>query len=648
MFGFMKKFMNLLHRNIYAIAIINLLLAMLLYSLCRVEFYLVNADYFPDISAARLVEAFYGGLKFDLAAVLYTNMLYLLMMLVPLGFRYNGIYQKTAQWIFYIFNAVGIIANCADSVYFRFTNRRTTSSFFSEFQNDNNLLKIMGEGVIGYWYVTLAALLLLFLLYRLYFKPAIGHKPAKLGWLYYVKNTVALVVSVFFIVSGMRGGFGSFVRPITLSNANAYVDKPLEASIVLNTPFCVLRTAGKKPYKDPHYFKTERELVAVYEPVIEPRTNADFRSMNVVVFIMESFSKEFVGELNRNHEGYTPFLDSLIREGLTFEYTFANGRKSIDAMPSVLSSIPRFYEPYILTSYSGNKVSGIAGELDKMGYYTAFFHGAPNGSMGFDAFARLTGYKDYFGMTEYGNDADYDGTWAIWDEEFFQFYANKMTTFKQPFMTALFSASSHHPFRVPERYKDVYKEEGHLLYKCIRYSDNALRKFFATAKKQPWFQNTIFVITADHTNELSKKEYVTEAGHYKVPIIFYTPNGDLRGRREQIAQQIDIMPTVLGYLNYNKPYVAFGHNLLDSTYTQHYAINHNDQMFQFFTDSLMLLFDGEQTRSVYNFVDDVCLTNNIKDSLPQTKIFMMETKVKAIVQQYIERMLENRMSIDNN
>lgn len=647
----MKRLITALRGNIYAVVIINLILAMLIYTLCRLEFYLVNkADFFPEVADLRTI--FLGGLKFDLTAVLYSNIVYIAMMIIPFKFRYGKVYQKVAKWLFVVVNSICVIINLSDSVYFKFTGRRTTMSFFSEFQNDNNLLTIMGEGIVQYWYVSLTAVVIIAICALLYFRPDFSRRFERdaAPWIYYVRNTIAMAVAVFFIVNGMRGGFGSFVRPITLSNANAFVNKPLEASIVLNTPFCMMRTIGNKPYNDPKYFKSEEEADKIFRPVITPRPNGEFKRMNVVVFILESFSKEFVGELNKdldggNYKGFTPFLDSLIQQSLTFEYTFANGRKSIDAMPSVLSSIPRFYEPYFLTEYSNNKVSGIAGELDKKGYYTAFFHGAPNGSMGFEAFAKVTGFKDYYGMTEYGNDSDYDGTWAIWDEEFFQFFANKMGTFKEPFMTALFSASSHHPFHVPEKYKDIYKEDGiHPLHKCIRYSDNALRKFFDNAKKQPWYNNTLFVITADHTNALTRKEYTNDAGNFKVPIIFYTPNGDLKGRLPEIAEQIDVMPTVLGYLNYDEPYLAFGHDLLDSTYTSHYAINHYDQTFQFFQDSLMYQFDGKNTKAVYNFVTDIYLQNNLLDKTDTKKREMVETKMKAIIQQYINRMTQNRLT----
>ncbi len=637
--------------NIYVATACNILLMMAIYMLSRFVFYWVNISFFPDITFSEMLTICLGGLKFDLSAVLYTNLLYLLLMIVPFPFRYNEKYQKTAKWIFIITNGIALIANCVDMIYFKFTTRRTTLSVFSEFEHEGNLGKIFLDGAIQYWYVVLFGLAILAMLYFLYYQPKFKTTGKKTVF-YYIRNTIAFVVICVLVVGGLRGGLGTAVRPITLSNANQYVDKSIESAIVLNTPFCIYRTAGVTKYKNPNYFKTEDELESVCTPVIQPHPTGEFKNLNVVVFILESFSKEFVGELNKdldggNYKGYTPFLDSLIREGFTYEYTFATGRKSIDAMPSILSSIPAFYEPYILTPYAAaNNISGIAGELNNKGYYTAFFHGAPNGSMGFQAFAKASGFKDYYGLDEYMDKANgFDGTWAIWDEEFFQFYAHKMSTFKQPFMTALFSATSHHPFKIPERYKTIFPEEGgHEIHKCIRYTDYSIRRFFETASKQPWFKNTLFVFTADHTNALTRKEYLTDAGHYKVPIVFYQPDSNLKGRIKGIAQQTDIMPTVLGYLNYDKPFVSFGHDLLDPNYNEHYAINFNNQVFQYFKGDYMFLFDGKQIISVYDFVNDIYLKNNLKDRYPELQADA-EKHIKAIVQQYIERILSNNLCL---
>ena len=99
----------------------------------------------------------------------------------------------------------------------------------------------------------------------------------------------------------------------------------------------------------------------------------------------------------------------------------------------------------------------------------------------------------------------------------------------------------------------------------------ALRKFFETARRQPWYKNTIFVLTADHTSLSTHEEYQTPLGRFRVPIIFFDPSGDMKpGRRPGIAKQIDIMPTLLGYLGFQHPFVAFGNDLTHLPATLNY------------------------------------------------------------------------------
>lgn len=644
--------MKLNSKNFFAtpLALVtNLCLSLGVFMLCRVIYYLVNRSYFPGLGADEWGSIARGGFMFDLSGLIYVNSLYIVMMAVPLHYKENRIYQLIAKGVFIFTNGLVIVSNLMDAVYFKYTNRRTTASVFNEFSSEKNIGSIIGAEVLHYWYLVLAAVILTGLLFKLYKKPSPPTKPFY-PLPYYLVQLVVFLAVVPCAVYGIRGGIGYAVRPITISNANQYVNRPVEANLVLNTPFAVIRTLGKKVYVDPQYFSDPAELEKVFTPVRRPAGDAVFKPLNVVVFILESFGKEYIGSLNPtadngNYTGYTPFLDSLIDHSLTFEYSFANGRKSIDGMPSVLSSLPMFIEPYFVTHYSMNRVSGIAGELKKKGYHTAFFHGAPNGSMGFQAFSRATGYDAYYGMSEYGDDKDFDGTWAIWDEEFFRFFADKLNSFPQPFTAALFSASSHHPFRIPERYRNIYPEGKLPIHKCIRYTDHALQLFFEQAGREPWFDNTLFVITADHTNESSLPLYKTDHGLYSVPVIFYHPGNDsLRGRIPAIAQQIDIMPTVLGYLGYDRPFVAFGRDVLHTPDSTAYAVNYNNQIYQFFKGNYLLQFDGEKPTAVYDFVNDPFLKENLAGRLPEEKA--METELKAIIQQYIERMVSDRLSYD--
>lgn len=624
---------------------------MVLYTISRLFFYWVNIDLYPSVSANHLLEMLFGGMRFDLTALLYLNALYLLLVLLPLptAIRNHTTYISIAKWSFWLPNILGFIVNCMDIVYVRFTDRRTTCTVFTEFQNDGNLASIIGQSMVQYWYVTLFGVALIALFILCTRKQWQALTPRK-TWVYYVVESLLMVVTIYFVVIGIRGGFGKYTRPITISNALQYTNTPQETAILLNTPFSLMKSLENTTYQHPHYFSNE-QAEQIFSPIHTDEIEANERlgSTNVVVIILESFSKEYIGFYNQHiagYEGYTPFLDSLLAHSVTYTHSFASGRKSIDAMPSVLSSIPMLIEPYIVTPYSTNAVSSLADVLRKEGYATAFFHGAPNGSMGFQAYARSAGFERYYGMNEYDGIEAFDGTWAIWDEEFLQYYARTMSDMPQPFMTSVFTASSHHPFRVPERYEGVYPKGTMPIHQCVGYTDHALRAFFHYAQQQDWYQNTLFVLTADHTNQVSLPQYANAKGLFEVPIAFYSPRWNQGYLHTQGAvSQTDIMPSVLAYLGYTKPYFAFGENALTQEKQHPWAVCYNHPVYQLFSDSLLLQFDGTALRAVYNYQNDPTLQHNIATTTDTQPLL---TYLRAYIQQYIYRLTTNQLTVETN
>lgn len=645
----MKRFW----KHPWTVAAGNILLLLVVYTLTRLCCYWADAVMFPNVSSGHLLEMLAGGVRFDLTAILYLSSLYLVGMLLPLpaSIRNHRIFQRTMRWILWVPNVIGIILNCADITYIPFSDRRTTCTFFSEFSHDNNLLKIIGEGAMDYWYVVLFGLVVLALFILLTRRESTLTIPQtrRQQVAYYVRETLLFVCSVYMIVIGIRGGFGRYTRPITISNAMQYTNTPRESALVLNTPFSLMKSLENTTYVDPQYFSQE-ELAQHMNPW-QKATPHEQRTDNIVVLILESFSKEYIGFYNADledgtYKGYTPFLDSLLAQSVTFQYSFASGRKSIDAMPSVLSAIPMLIEPYIVTPYSTNAVSSLAERLQRKGYETAFFHGAPNGSMGFQAYARSAGFETYYGMDEFDDKSAFDGTWAIWDEEFLQYYAATMSEMKEPFMTTVFTASSHHPCKVPKRYEDVFAGGPEPIHKAVQYSDFALRRFFETASKQPWFEHTLFVITADHTNALTHPEYTNAKGLYEVPIAFYHPSwtkGEVK--EEGAVSQTDIMPSVLGYLGYDEPFLAFGEDALTQSKEHPYAVCYNAPLYQIFSDSLLVQFDGTCVTAVYDYRQDPLLRHPLAD-VPAERVVPMVDYLQAYIQQYIYRMINDQLTTE--
>ena len=660
----MNKWMNKIWTPPLAV-LWNLLLVYLVYQVARLEYYWENADLLTYSA-----EVFRGGLLFDTSAILYTNALYILMMLFPLHLKETAAYHKICKWLFFVVNALALAINLADSVYFRYTMRRTTTTVFGEFSNEGNLGIIIGMEFLNHWYLVLLFVIVVALLWFCYAKPRLNPRKMFHWWRYDAVCLLSLLLFVPLCVAGMRGGFTTAVRPITVSNANQYAKRPTDAALVLNTPFSLIRTIGKNVFTVPRYFESHEELEAVYTPVHHghqpsasgststTRSNLQVEQQpkNVVILIVESFGREYIGALNKDleqgrYKGYTPCVDSLIAKSITFRYSFCNGRKSIDGMPSILSSIPMFVEPFILTPASMNDFTGLAGILGQEGYQTAFFHGAQNGSMGFQAFAQKTGFQRYYGRTEYesarGTD-DFDGTWAIWDEPFLQYYAEVMSQMKQPFMTAVFTASSHHPFVVPQQYKQQFPEEHLAIQKCIRYTDMSIGKFFETASRQPWFNNTIFVLTSDHTNMSDHAEYQTDLGGFYSPIIIYDPSQPVGEVQDKVAQQIDILPTVLGMLGYQKPYFGFGIDLFNTPAEDTWAVNYLNGIYQYVRNGYVLQFDGQQSKALYALGDSLMQHNLLNNQPPtsnlQPPIQKMERTLKAIIHQYMERMTQDRLT----
>ena len=626
---------------------INIALVYAMYFVCRVEYVVEN---WSAIGTSLLTNPLYdilcGSLKFDTSAILYTNALYAILMLLPLHYKETRAWQKLAKWVFVIINSIAIVMNLADSVYFRYTGKRTTTSVLQEFKNEENLSYIFGTEVMNHWYLFLLGIAMIFLLWHCYVMPKRGYTPerTKDKIVYYLVNLLIFVVYIPLTIAGMRGGFTHAVRPITISNAHQYVTHPKEAAAILNTPFSLIRTLGKQSLKEPGYALSE--IDEKYSAIHADNEKLVPNKKNVVVLIVESLGREYV------EEGFAPFVKSLEAKSLTFDWSFANGRKSIDGMPSILSSIPMFVEPFFLTPSSMNDVSGIAGELRKVGYQTAFFHGAENGSMGFQAFAKTTGFGRYYGRTEYNKDKrfkgddDFDGIWAIWDEPFLQYYALQMSEMEEPFMTAVFTASSHHPFRVPDKYENVFKDDGkNSMHHCIRYTDMAIKKFFETASRQAWYKNTIFVLTCDHTNGFDNEFYGTDMGLYAAPLIIFDPTNETvkPERRHGIAQQIDIMPTVLSLVAYNKPYIAFGQDLTTANDEDTWAVNYNNGIYQFVKGDYFLQFDGQKVTGLYNYKTDPLQKNNLAGEKGRD---LAELRfLKAIIQDYMQRMNRNELII---
>jgi len=639
----MKDYFRVLE---YKVLLYRLLLVYLFYFISRVLFLIYNNSILKISSISEFFTIYYYGLAFDTTAILYINSLFVVLSVFPFWINHKKGYQKMLFYVYFISNLSFYATNFIDLIYYKYTFTRTTIAAWDLMKNEERKGLMLVRFLITYWHVFLLFIGLSILWIVLYKKIRSKHQPYLKGKIYYSSTSIlSFLIFTTLMIGGIRGDFKKSTRPINLVDANRHVTKIEQADLVLNTPFAILRTLNVKTFNKVN-FKIDTQLIESNFKPIKKYSNNPESSPNIVLFITESYGREYLGAFNKgngikNYVSYTPFLDSLAQESLIFTNAFANGSKSIHGMSSILAGVPSFKEAFTSSPYSKQKIESIVSILNTKNYDTSFFHGAPNGSMGFLGFGNILGFDNYYGKTEFNNDNEFDGSWGIWDEPFFQYTEQTLSKKKGPFFSTIFTVSSHEPYVIPKKYEGKFPKGNIQMHQCVGYTDYAFKKFFESAKNKPWFKNTIFIITADHGNQVYYKEYYKTVNRNTVPIMIYSPNGKYKGVDTNLAQQIDIYPTIVDIIGYKKPFRSWGRSLVNKNDIKPYVINYNGKNYQFIKDNYICVFDGNKAIGFYN-INDKDLTNNLINSRNK-EMNDLELSCKAFLKDYFDRIIDKKL-----
>jgi len=640
-----------LRKQEYKVLFYRLFLAYVFYFFARFLFFVYNYDLLNIDSVSDFFKLSFYGLAFDTTAILYVNLLFVLFSILPLRINTSMGYQKMLFFIYFSFNLIAYSINFIDFIYYKYTFSRTTMAVWNVLENETNKANMFFRFIISYWHVYLLFLALAYLWVLLYRKVKVNEEVfPKNKFNYYSFSVIAFVVLSVLMIGGIRGGdFKKSTRPINMVDASRHVEKIEHSDLVLNSPFAFIRTFGSNNFKKVDYDISSEKIENYFKP-IKHYANNPKSTPNIVLIITESLSREYVGSFNErkdipDYHGYTPFLDSLSQHSLIFPNAFANGTKSIHGMSSILAGIPSLKNAFTSSPFSKQKIQSVVSVLNELGYDTSFFHGASNGSMGFLGFGNILGFDHYYGENEYNNDKDYDGYWGVWDEPFMQFMKNNLDKKEVPFFSTLFTISSHEPYVIPKKYEGKFPKGNIPMHQTVGYTDYAFKEFFKEAKKEAWFENTIFIITADHCNEVYyDEEYSKILNRNAVPIIIYKPNGSLKGENYDLAQQIDIYPTILDLIGYDKPFRSWGRSLVGDKNVEPFVINHSGLQFQLQRGNYICTFDGEKATGFYDINDKGLETNLINQR--NEEMNNTEEACKAFLVDYYEKIIDKKLYID--
>lgn len=634
--------------NLYLDLSWKILVSFLVIFISGILFYAFNNNYFNDLSNYEIIRHLTWSIRYALSAAFMVNLPFIILISVPFGFTQKKFYYLMVVTVFYyLFNTIALLLNFIDIAYFEYSLKRSTADFLSYIGNESSeLFSLIPEYIRDFGWEIFFFLLMSFILFWLTLRFRLKlNKEQKTNTGFYVKKSIFFILIFAISALMIRGGFQ--LKPINNSTAAKHTNSK-NIPLILNTPFSIIKTIDQDILQIKDHF-TEEKAESIFNPVLNFSGDkiGDKNPNNVVIIILESFTAEYSESLNPRYQklpgyqGYTPFLDSLMQHSKYFK-AYANGKRSVEALPAILSGLPVLMNSDFLSSpYANNNIEGLANSLKNHNYFTAFFHGGNNGTMGFDIYTRKAGFDSYYGRKEYNNDEHFDGKWGIFDEEFLNYFAGKLDQFPQPFMGVVFTLSSHHPYTIPERYKNQFPEGKLKIHKSIQYTDYSLEKFFELAKKADWYKNTLFVITSDHTSETYYPENQNPVSKYEIPLIFFNPADSVNGFREIVAQQADVMPTVIALLGLKTSFVSFGNNLFGEK-GHHFAISYLNGIYQFIKNNKVYYFDGSQLTAVYSLINDKNQKNNLLSK--EGKDYKnKELFLRALIQQYNNRMIQNKL-----
>ncbi len=287
---------------------------------------------------------------------------------------------------------------------------------------------------------------------------------------------------------------------------------------------------------------------------------------NVVLITIESYSADFMKAYG-NENNITPFLDELANQSLQFTNLYAVGNRTVRGLEAVtLCFPPTAGESVVKRKDNKNKFS-TGSVFQQKGYNVKYLYGG-------DAF--FDNMEDFFSGNGYAivdkkslspNEITFANVWGVCDEDMANKAVQVMNTEAQsgkPFFNHWMTVSNHRPFTYPNNKIDIpgdakSRDGG------VKYTDYALRQFFTMAEKQAWFKNTIFVIVADHcASSAGKTELPLDK--YRIPAMIYSPGFIVPQKHNQLMSQIDLMPTVMGLLNFNYQSKFYGQDVLQSDY----------------------------------------------------------------------------------
>lgn len=643
--------------NIYIATIWQIAIVFCVFWASRFAFYLYNRDLIGNIEFWRVIRLGIAGIRFDFSALAAFNAFFILLRFLPFSFVYNRKYILATNLLFLTTNSILLLLNIIDIPLYRFVGTRMKLFMLAGYLSDSGTFGLIIDYFKSYWWLYITAIIVLIITFKIAFIPI----PTKNESNDYRSKKLIIVKSIICVFACFITFLAFYGKSLTSGKITTefvahHLKKATEAQIILNTPFTILDFSENQPSIQKFNFYTEEQLKGLRNSLHVPDSSSCLNRKNIVLISLESGAAFFSNTLNpynRNpKEQIMPFLDSLILKSTSVKHTMATGTLTIDGMNAIHIGIPSYlFLRLVLSEYANTAFDSPASLLAAEGYTTKFYYGGYRNTFTIDKLARMAGFEDITDLKDYPFQIDEnndDGIWGVYDHVMAEWSAKDINNLRQPFLVSWHTLNPHTPFKLPKNlHVEKYTKEEGTLGRAMEYVDLSLRRFFETAHKQPWFNNTIFIITSDHgERDLGDSPYMAQYLQPHIIFAVYDPSGEIKpGVYDKVMSQFDIAPTILGLAGYNKPYVALGNDVF-SPQSSPYAIDFVYRNCHITSLRYAVCLDGnmERLEGVYDITTDPLLEHPLK-TYDRKEVERMITWGRALMQDYSQRMDENRMSI---
>ena len=525
-----------------------------------------------DISLQEVLLCFWYALPLDISTASYILLFPFLLSIINSFLGFKWINTINLVYTVLLLSIYLLITSAELGIY----EEWKTKLNFKALKYLSNPAEVYKSSVTATFFLLIGLLIIQYVLFILFYIKYIHSKKVYLVRKVYPNIILFFIGSVFLFI-GIRGGF----KAIPINQSQSFYSKYNILNLAaVNSGYSMMMStfeSYKVDKKNPFHVMDMEKAKEIVNSLYKVEKDTTIRILsterpNIVLILLESWSADVI-EAITGEKGITPRFNNLVNDGILFTETYVTGNRSEQAMVSIFGGFPA--TPIVSLSHNLDKITKLPSLikiLNGEGYYTSFYFGGQLIYGGIRSYLRVNEFDQIIEQKDFDTDLP-QGKLGYHDEYAFDRMLSGLNTAEEPFFSVIFTQSSHSPYDQPKSEIIQFAELENEYLNSVYYTDGCLGDFMDGAKKQDWYNNTLFIIVADHSHTTHKDWSVLSKEYRHIPLFFYgnVIKEEFRGTKiDRITSQNDIATSILKQMNLNAHEFTWSRNLFNPT-TQEFA-----------------------------------------------------------------------------